>query len=198
MELLQSFITLIVKDALRKGDMIFLNTSFSDLKLLKKIKKQDMNAVLDWFETRQSKFYKIGWAHLKNHHDVEDVVHNTVMIVHDKIGQLKEDKYFETWVTTIFINECRSVYRKRRRESENRPPAFENIQEAETVVEVLDLLDQLEEIHKEVVILKYIQGFSQKEIAQLLELPLGTVKSRLYRGLRTLRKIIEGGDGNEL
>ena len=159
-----------------------------------------MNAVLDWFETRQSKFYKIGWAHLKNHHDVEDVVHNTVIIVHEKIGQLKEDKYFETWVTTIFINECRSVYRKRKREAENSnsPPAFVNDQQAETTLEVLEVLDQLEEIHKEVVILKYIQGFSQKEIAQILELPLGTVKSRLYRGLRTLRKIIEGGEGNEL
>lgn len=193
-----SFIPLIIKEAKRKGDMVFLNTSISDLMLLKKIKKQDLNAVLDWFETRQSKFYKIGWAHLKNHHDIEDVFHNTVIIVYEKIGQLKEDKYFETWVTTIFINECRSVYRKKKRESENNPPELVNDQQAGTTLEVLEVLDQLEEIHKEVVILKYIQGFSQKEIAQMLELPLGTVKSRLYRGLRTLRKIIEGGEGNEL
>ena len=193
-----SFIPLIIKEAQRKGEMVFLNTSISDLMLLKKIKKQDMNAVLDWFETRQSKFYKIGWAHLKNHHDIEDVFHNTVIIVYEKIGQLKEDKYFETWVTTIFINECRSVYRKKKRESENNPPELANDQQAETTIEMLEVMDQLEEIHKEVVILKYIQGFSQKEIAQMLELPLGTVKSRLYRGLRTLRKIIEGGEGNEL
>ena len=193
-----SFIPLIIKEAQRKGEMVFLNTSISDLMLLKKIKKQDMNAVLDWFETRQSKFYKIGWAHLKNHHDIEDVFHNTVIIVYEKIGQLKEDKYFETWVTTIFINECRSVYRKKKRESENNPPELANDQQAETTIEMLEVMDQLEEIHKEVVILKYIQGFSQKEIAQMLELPLGTVKSRLYRGLRTLRQIIEGGEGNEL
>lgn len=69
---------------------------------LKKIKKQDMNALLDWFDARQSKFYKIGWAYLKNHHDVEDIFHNTILKVHDNIGQLKEDTYFETWVTSIY------------------------------------------------------------------------------------------------
>lgn len=175
-----------------------MGTSLSDSRLLKKIKKQDINALLDWFEMRQSKFYKIGWAHLKNHHDVEDVVHNTIMIVLDKIGQLKEDNYFETWVTTIFINECRLIYRKRKREAESSLPAVVDTQQVETTIELLEDLDQLEEIHKEVIILQYIQGFSQKEIAQILDLPLGTVKSRSYRGLRTLRKMIEGGDGNEL
>lgn len=198
MELLELFNTLIAKEVPRKGEMVFLNPPFSDLKLLKKIKKQDMNALLDWFEIRQAKFYRIAWAHLKNHHDIEDVAHNTVMIVHEKINQLKEDKYFETWVTTIFINECRSVYRKRKKESEDRSLAFTDNQQAELTIELLEVLDQLEEIHKEVVTLKYIQGFSQKEIAQMLNLPLGTVKSRIYRGLRTLRKMMEGGDEDEL
>ncbi|MGE7603434.1 sigma factor [Peribacillus sp. NPDC097675] len=73
-----------------------------------------MNAVIDWFTARQSKFYKLGWAYLKNHQDVEDVFHNTIMKVHGKIGQLKEDQYFESWMTAIFINECRAIYRKRK------------------------------------------------------------------------------------
>lgn len=157
---------------------------------LKKIKKQNMNALLSWFDARQSKFYKIGWAYLKNHHDVEDIFHNTILKVHDNIGQLKEDNYFETWVTSIFINECRVVYRKR----EQRVPERVDSHPLDSQLELLEDLDRLEDIHKEVIILKYLQGYSQQEIADILNLPVGTVKSRLYRGLVLLRQLIERGE----
>ncbi|WP_318614549.1 RNA polymerase sigma factor [Sporosarcina sp. YIM B06819] len=162
--------------------------------LLKKIKKRDMNALLDWFDVRQSKLYKIGWAYLKNHHDVEDIFHNTILKVHDNIGQLKEDNYFETWVTSIFINECRAVYRKK----EQIAPERVESGPLDSQLELLNDLDRLEDIHKEVIILKYLQGYSQLEIADILNLPVGTVKSRLYRGLIVLRQLIEGGGNDEL
>ena len=161
---------------------------------LKMIKKQDMNALLDWFDVRQSKFYKIGWAYLKNHHDVEDIFHNTILKVHDNIGQLKEDRYFETWVTSIFINECRAVYRK----SEQQLPERVESRPLDSQLELLEDLNRLEDIHKEVIILKYLQGYSQQDIADILDLPVGTVKSRLYRGLIVLRQLIEGGGDDEL
>jgi RNA polymerase sigma-70 factor (ECF subfamily) len=194
MELLWTFDTLIGKEPLGKERLAFVMTSISDSIQLKRIKKQDMQAVLDWFDTRQSKYYKIGWAYLKNRHDVEDVFHNTILKVHDKIGQLKEDNYFETWVTSIFMNECRSVYRKRNKQVLESSPETVASSPLESKLEVLEDLNQLENIHKEVIILKYLQGFSQKEIARILNVPIGTVKSRMYRGLITLRKIIESGD----
>ncbi|WP_081792073.1 RNA polymerase sigma factor [Caldalkalibacillus mannanilyticus] len=52
----------------------------------------------------------------------------------------------------------------------------------------------MDEKYKEVIILKYLEGFSQDEISRLLEIPIGTVKSRLYRGLLLLRKALEGGE----
>jgi RNA polymerase sigma-70 factor (ECF subfamily) len=198
MELLVGLNALIAKEVHGKGRLTFVVISISDSKRLKKIKKQDMNALFDWFDERESKFYKIGWAYLKNHHDVEDVFHNTIIKVHDKIGQLKEDRYFETWVTSIFINECRAIYRKRKQQVMNSPRETTDSSPLETTVEVLEDLDQLDEIHKEIILLKYLQGYSQKEIALILKLPVGTVKSRLYRGLIMLRKIIEGGEDNEL
>lgn len=194
MELLRTFNTLIGKEPLGKERLAFVMTSIPDSIQLKRIKKQDMQAVLDWFDARQSKYYKIGWAYLKNRHDVEDVFHNTILKVHDKIGQLKEDNYFETWVTSIFLNECRSVYRKRNKQVLESSPETVASSQLESKLEVLEDLDQLEDIHKEVIILKYLQGFSQKEIARILNVPIGTVKSRMYRGLITLRKIIESGD----
>ncbi|MFJ5717947.1 RNA polymerase sigma factor [Neobacillus sp. NPDC093127] len=173
-------------------------TSITDIIILKKIKSKDMTAVIDWFETRKSKFYKIGWAYLKNHHDVEDVFHNTIIKVHEKVGQLKEDRYFESWVTSIFINECRSIYRKRKQKEMTSPLDTVDSHPFETRLEVLTDLDKLDEKYKEMLILKYLKGYSQEEIAEMLKLPVGTVKSRLYRGLIMLRKISKEGEDNEL
>jgi RNA polymerase sigma-70 factor (ECF subfamily) len=173
-------------------------TSISDIIILKKIKNKDMTAVIDWFESKKSKFYKIGWAYLKSHHDVEDVFHNTIIKVYEKISQLKEDRYFESWVTSIFINECRSIYRKRKQKEMTSPLEMADSHPFETKLEVLTDLDQLDEKYKEMIILKYLEGYSQEEISVMLKLPVGTVKSRLYRGLIMLRKISGEGENNEL
>ncbi|MDQ0272853.1 RNA polymerase sigma factor [Cytobacillus purgationiresistens] len=173
-------------------------TSIEDARLLKKIKKQDMNAVINWFDTRKSKFYKIGWAYLKNHSDVEDVFHNTIIKVHDKIDQLRDDRFFETWVTSIFLNECRSLYRKGKQNDCRPIPETANETDMDTKLEVINGLEQLDERYREVIILKYLRGYSQEEISEILSMPVGTVKSRIYRGLKQMRLILEGGDKDEM
>ncbi|MBB4826644.1 RNA polymerase sigma-70 factor (ECF subfamily) [Sporosarcina luteola] len=135
---------------------------------------------------------------MKDHHDIEDVFHNTILKVHEKIGQLRQDDYFETWVTSIFINECRAIYRKKNRQVAECPPETADERPIEDRLELMENLDQLDSHHKEAIILKYLQGYSQQEIADIVNVPVGTVKSRLYRGLSTLRKLMEGGEGNEL
>ncbi len=173
--------------------------AIKDSIMLKKIKEKDIDAVLSWFEARKSKFYKIGWAYLKNHHDVEDVFHNTILKVHDHIDKLKQDRYFETWVTSIFINECRDIYRRnKRRQQETAIEGKEAGQLPSVRLDVLDALGHVDEKFREPVLLKYIQGFSQEEIAGILGLPLGTVKSRIYRGLLILRKEYGGAGSHDM
>jgi RNA polymerase sigma-70 factor, ECF subfamily len=173
--------------------------AIKDSIMLKKIKEKDIDAVLSWFEARKSKFYKIGWAYLKNHHDVEDVFHNTILKVHDHIDKLKQDRYFETWVTSIYINECRDLYRRnKRRQQETAIEGNESGQHPSDRLVVLDALEQVDEKFREPILLKYIQGFSQEEIAGILGLPLGTVKSRIYRGLLILRKEYGGAGSHDM
>lgn len=170
--------------------------AMKDAMILKKIKKKDMNAVLDWFDTRKEKFYRIGWAYLKNHHDIEDVFQNTILKVHDKIGQLREDAYFETWVTSIFINECRDFYRKNNQKQQLVEEIASSTEDRESSIDVRQAINRLEEKYRAVIVLKYLKGYAQEEIAAALKLPVGTVKSRLYRGLLHLKKEM-GGGGND-
>ncbi|ARK32645.1 RNA polymerase sigma factor SigV [Halalkalibacter krulwichiae] len=158
------------------------------------VKKKEMEALVNWFDEKHSDFYKIGWAYLRRHHDIEDVFQTTILKVYDHINQLREPQYFETWVTSIFINECKRLYRKRKKEFDQDVEPIGASHQDHTKMELLDRLEQLEEPYKEVIILKYINDFSQEDIADLLEIPLGTVKSRVYRGLKRLRKQLQKGE----
>nr|MCR6611175.1 sigma-70 family RNA polymerase sigma factor [Bacillus infantis] len=130
---------------------------------------------------------------------MEDVFHNTILKVHDHIDKLKQDRYFETWVTSIFINECRDLYRRnKRRQQEAALEGNEAGQHPSDRLDVLDALEQVDEKFREPILLKYIQGFSQEEIAGILGLPLGTVKSRIYRGLLILRKEYGGAGSHDM
>lgn len=162
--------------------------------LLKRIKNHDMDAVADWFGARKEKYYRIGWSYLYNPFDIEDVFHGAIIKVYDNIHQLREERYFETWVTSIFINECKRILRERKRSVD-----LESVQEAAAsediyIVELKEHLINIEEIYREPIVLKYISGYSQEEIAEILDIPVGTVKSRIYRGLLILRKNMRKGE----
>ncbi len=164
--------------------------SFKELQ--KEITKYNLDTLYDWFNIRKNKYYRIGWAYLYNHYDVEDVFQNTIIKICESISQLREERYFETWVTAIFINECKRTLRNRQRVSTTGTLNEVMIQHSEdSHLELKEGLKTLEDIHRTVLVLKYISGYSQEEIAQILDIPIGTVKSRIYRGLRELRSNIE-------
>lgn len=154
--------------------------------LLRKIKQHDINSVAEWFGARKDKYYRIGWSYLYNRYDIEDVFHAAIIKVYDNIHQLRKDGYFESWATSIFINECKRVLRERKKSV-----AIDNMEDAASCdncsnLELKDCLENIEQIYKEAIVLKYISGYSQEEISRLLHIPIGTVKSRIYRGLKLL------------
>ena len=158
----------------------------------KEIARNNLEPLYNWFNIRKDKYYKIGWAYLYNHYDVEDVFQNTIMKVYENINQLREVRFFETWVTSIFINECKRILRTRERISIIEDLDKTEIQQGQnSYLELKEGLDMLEDIHREILVLKYISGYSQEEISQILDIPIGTVKSRTYRGLKQLRSNIE-------
>ncbi|SDK68137.1 RNA polymerase sigma factor [Natronincola ferrireducens] len=163
--------------------------------IIKEIKKNQLNNFFLWMEMRKNKYYKIAWSYLYNHHDIEDVFQITIMKVYENIHQLREEKYFETWVTSIFLNECKSLLRKRQREvfvdtvdeANSGGNTYIECPGIDANIELKEKLDQLEDIYRQPIILKYISGYSQEEISKILEIPIGTVKSRIYRGLKMLK-----------
>lgn len=158
-------------------------------KLVKKIKKGNLEVLMEWIMERKDKFYKIAWSYVYNHEDIEDIFQNSMIKAYKNISKLKETNYFETWFISILLNECRQCLRNRKREV---------LQEDIEIVgfhtddyNFFQEIDSIDEIFKEAIILKYISGYSQDEISKILDIPIGTVKSRIYRGLKELRNLMK-------
>jgi RNA polymerase sigma-70 factor (ECF subfamily) len=112
------------------------------------------------------------------------------------LRQLREPEYFETWLTRILLNECHRELRRRKRFSFGEealpesagPDVYDGLPLKEAVL-------RLPEELRAVVVLRFFGGYSQKETAQALQIPQGTVATRQRRALALLRlELGEEGD----
>ena len=157
--------------------------------LVESLKKGDLEPIGNWIDSKKDKLYKISWSYLYNHEDVEDVIQNTMIKAYENIRSLKKVDKFETWFISILLNECRQYLRNNKRVISKADIEIHGYHSDQ--YNFFQEINQIDEIFKEVVILKYVSGYSQEEIGIILDIPLGTVKSRIYRGLRDLRKLLK-------
>ncbi len=134
--------------------------------------------------------YRIAWTQLRQAADREDAVQETIRRAWEKRERLREERYMQTWVIRILLNVCDTIRRRAGRliPSEELPQKA-GIPERETPL--LDALMSLDEKYRLPLQLRYVEGYSVAEVAQMLHLPQGTVKSRLSRGRDRLRAMVK-------
>ena len=123
--------------------------------------------------------------------DCEDAVQEAVLRAWQRLPGLRNAQYFETWLTRIVINECKSQLRRRSRRGETElSPRLAAPVSPEP--ELHAALTALKWKYRVVLTLKYIDGYTIEEIARILTLPRGTVASRLDQAKRLLRAQMKG------
>ena len=148
-------------------------------------KEQFTAQVLD----AEKSLYHIARSYLKNDEDCADAMQNAILHAFEKLHTLRDETYFRTWLTRILINECKQIIRSRREQI----PYEEYYEEAQTMTEqreypeVFEAVMELENNYRAPFVLFYVEGFSMKEICQILKLSQSTVKMRLYRGRKFLK-----------
>lgn len=146
--------------------------------------------------------------------EAADVAQEALVKAFLRIGSYRFAAPFRSWLLQIARNTCRDRYRLRQiqrrrldeygREVRREGPATpeEQLQAREHTEQVYDALRQVDTPFREVVLLFDLQGLSYREIAEVCQVPVGTVKSRLRRGRDALRRVIEArrerGDGDEV
>lgn len=160
--------------------------------LVKRARAGDGGAFVELLESQKQTLYKVARSYLHNDTDAADAIQETVLTCYEKLGQLREEKYFRTWLVRILIRKCQDQLRQRGRcvpLAEAAEPSYDEPGQARA--EFLALLDSLDEKYRTVLLLYYGEGFQVREIAQLLDLKVETVKTRLKRARASFKLAYE-------
>ena len=133
--------------------------------------------------------YRVSCSQLSIEADREDAVQETLHRAWEKRASLKNDHHLQTWVIRILINVCHDIQRERQRLIPTEKISEPVIHAPTDTVDLRNCLFQLDERERIPIMLHYIEGYEVREIAAILRIPQGTVKSRLDRGRRQLKDI---------
>jgi RNA polymerase sigma-70 factor (ECF subfamily) len=152
----------------------------------------------------ERKLYNLAWRVVGNREDAQDIVQETFFSVFKSIKGLRDPDSFSTWLYQITLNHCRARRKSRSLSlplhdpvsketgSDKDPSAAIPAVDRGDSVETLDIIQKalagLSEEHRSAIVLKEYVGLSLEELAQVMECPLSTAKSRLYHGLREVQR----------
>ncbi|MFL5914850.1 MAG: RNA polymerase sigma factor [Gaiellaceae bacterium] len=169
----------------------------NESELIRRARAGDTRAYCDLVREHQAHAYRLA-RYIGGASDAEEVTQLAFIKAYDALGRFELGRPFRPWLLQIVVNEAKSA---RRRESRLRnPPAeafslasaassdvpYDEALRASEREELIAAIGRLSPKHREVVICRYLLELSEEETARTLGLPLGTVKSRLSRGLERL------------
>ncbi len=165
-----------------------------------------LNGSMDAFSTIVSRYEsmiaKITISMIGNKDDADDIGQETFIRFYKSMDKFKGDSKLGTYLARTAINLTLNEIKKRKKRWLVTTNSYENFdipsidnEESQDITNVVnESLKKLEPKYRSVVVLRFIQGFSTKETSEILELPLGTVLSRLSRGQQKLKEIITKAD----
>ena len=157
-------------------------------------------------EECRSKLLRLAWSWTRNPDLAEELVQDCLLKALDNLDQLRDDNRLEVWVARILSNSYRDSLRRFNPETADEDPELladagktpeqqAQLMQAREILE--ESLGQLKSETRQVITLVDIAGFSYAECAEILDVPAGTVMSRLSRGRDQLLKLIDGNHNDE-
>lgn len=165
-----------------------------EIKLVKLAQKGDKEAFEDLFLLEKEYLYKCAFLYTKNREDAYDLVQNCIVKCMVSIKELREPRYFRTWMTKIMINcfNTESMRQKRYVLQEEEVWHEDNTElSAEEKMDLYHAIDYLKFPYKEIIILHYFACNKLTEIAEMLDMPIGTVKAYHSKAKAKLREMME-------
>lgn len=163
-------------------------------RLVKKSKKGNKKALLKLIMAEKNAYYKLAYTYTGNEPDAMDAMSEMIVIMYEKIMDLKKPEAFYTWSKTILVNCCKSILHKRKKlilmdewPGNNKRNSLSNQEigtDSALKLDIQNLLSYLNEEQREAIILKYFHDYDYETIAQLTDVSIGTVKSRVFYGLK--------------
>mgnify|MGYP000989361842 CR=1 FL=1 len=172
--------------------------------LVEKAKKGDILAFEELISAYEIKIFNYCYRMSGNKHDAEDLAQEIFIKVYKNLKTYKGDSSFSTWLYRVAHNTCIDKYRSIKpnvsltdalgtyeyaASKETQPD--EQLLKKENKELIQSCINSLKPEYRSVIILRDIQNYTYQEIALMLDIPLGTVKSYISRGRQALRELIE-------
>jgi RNA polymerase sigma-70 factor, ECF subfamily len=176
-------------------------------KRIKQVIKGDQDAFADIVEIYSNSIFQLGYRMLGNRQEAEDIAQEAFIRAYVNIKSFNQDLKFSTWLFRIATNLCIDRIRKKKPDyfldaevpgtdgltmysqlASNTPLPEKELESLELQESVQQEILKLPEKYRSVIVLKYIEELSLNEISEILDLPLGTVKTRIHRGREALRQ----------
>lgn len=165
-------------------------------KIIQNIKNGNQQAFKKLYDAYANYALRTTFAITRNNNYVTDIVQETFIRVYRSIDKFNLKQPFKPWFYRILLNESIRYMKKQKKEPTCIEPGQLNNYminkqtENESHDHLAQALDHLSETHRTVLVLKYMNEFTEKEIANLLNLNINTVKSRLYKARQKLKKAL--------
>ncbi|MEK4229382.1 sigma-70 family RNA polymerase sigma factor [Solibacillus sp. FSL H8-0538] len=159
-----------------------------ELDLAKRAIQGNEEALLALLAFYEDAYYRTAFAYMKNEHDAIEAIQEMTYRCLKKIHTVKEPAFIQTWLMRVLLNVCHNMRKKQ-----------VNIELKESVeiecttipqLEIADIIAELPRAQQELIYLKFFKDLKNSEIAQIQQIPEGTVKSRLHTTLRKLRGLM--------
>ncbi|MFS0554302.1 sigma-70 family RNA polymerase sigma factor [Brevibacillus sp. 179-C9.3 HS] len=168
--------------------------------LVSRAKAGDDEAFFQLVSLHKEQLYKVAYAFLRNETDALEAIQEATCRSYLKLARLKQPAYFRTWLTRILIHVCLDEQKRRKRiildpmdedslERTTTPMDEQNVER----IQIEEALARLSPEYRHIIILKYFEDRTIREIAKALGHPEGTIKTWLHKALGALRKDLGKG-----
>lgn len=182
----------------------------ADYELVKKAKAGDGRAYDQLMEMYHDAVFNIILRMVHNRQEAEDLAQETFIKAYNSITSFNEEYAFSTWLFKIASNHCIDFFRKRKLKTysmdepvkykddeitheyaDHAPTVDKEMVASEKSRIIRQAIEKLPEKYRQAIILRHHEEKSYEEIAEILDLPLGTVKARIFRAREMLKKILK-------
>jgi len=172
-----------------------------EAELVKAAQEGDREALIQLLREIETPLYRTAYYMLGNEQDALDCTQEALIKIYKNIHSFEQKAKFLTWAQRIVTNVCIDKCRQTKKNISIDEHQFvlhsygsnyveEEIEKSILHSELKHAIDQLPEHHRTVVVMRYIQDLSYKEIADTIDLPINTVKSYLFRARQQLQNLL--------
>jgi RNA polymerase sigma-70 factor, ECF subfamily len=172
-----------------------------DEDLVRRFLSGDRTAFAALVERHERRVYNLALRMTGREEDARDATQDALLTVLKKLSSFRGEAAFTTWLHRVTVNACYDVLRKRQRAPLldrgdvdrpplEPPPAPDHADASDLSIDVQQALSQVPEDFRVVMILHDVQDLPHEEVAAILSIPIGTVKSRLHRGRIALARAL--------